>query len=148
MRSEIEAAVARAGAPGSVRLLGGVDDELRELLLRGADISVLPNIRVTGDMEGFGLVAVESASRGALVLAARLEGITDAVIDGETGILVEPERADGFVETIRALSVDRARLVRLAAEYQGEALRRFSVERMARELPSAIGLTEGPGPID
>jgi phosphatidyl-myo-inositol dimannoside synthase len=140
MRGEIEAAVARSGAPGSVRLLGSVDDEFRELLLRGADISVLPNIRVPGDMEGFGLVAVESAFRGALVLAAGLEGIMDAVIDGKTGILVEPEQPERFVETIRALSADRDRLARLAAEYQREALERFSAARMARELPAAIGL--------
>jgi glycosyltransferase involved in cell wall biosynthesis len=140
MREEIEAAVARSGVAGSVRLLGSVDDELRELILRGADISVLPNIRVPGDMEGFGLVAVESASRGALVLAAKLEGITDAVIDGETGILVEPGQPERFVETIRALAGDRDRLATLAAEYQHEARKRFSVERMAQELPAAMGL--------
>jgi phosphatidyl-myo-inositol dimannoside synthase len=102
---------------------------------------VMPNIPVGGDMEGFGLVAVESACRGALVLAAALEGITDAVVDGETGILVEPGHSERFVETIRALAADRDQLAALAAEYQQEALERFSVDRMARELRAAIGLS-------
>jgi phosphatidyl-myo-inositol dimannoside synthase len=141
LSEEIEAAVARSGTAASIRLLGRVDAELRELLLRGADISVMPNIPVGGDMEGFGLVAVESACRGALVLAAALEGITDAVVDGETGILVEPGHSERFVETIRALAADRDQLAALAAEYQQEALERFSVDRMARELRAAIGLS-------
>jgi len=108
--------------------------------MRGADISVMPNIRVRGDMEGFGLVAVESACSGALVIAAALEGIRDAVIDGETGILVEPERAEGYVEVIRELARDRDRLTTLAARYQRQARERFSVERAARELRAALGV--------
>jgi phosphatidylinositol alpha-1,6-mannosyltransferase len=140
MCEEIDAAVARSGTEAGIRLLGRVDLEFRELLLRGADISVMPNVRVPGDIEGFGLVAVESACRGALVLAAALEGITDAVVDGETGILVEPEHPEAFVSTIRALAVDRDRLAALAAKYQEEALERFSVDRMAREFRAAIGL--------
>jgi phosphatidylinositol alpha-1,6-mannosyltransferase len=141
LSEEIEAAVARSGTAAGIRLLGRVDAEFRELLLRGADISVMPNVRVAGDMEGFGLVAVESACRGALVLAAALEGITDAVVDGETGILVEPGHPEPFVETIRALAADRDRLAALAVEYQQKALERFSVDRMARELRAAIGLS-------
>jgi phosphatidylinositol alpha-1,6-mannosyltransferase len=141
MREEIEAAVARSQATANVRLLGRVDVELRELLLHGADISVMPNVRVPGDMEGFGLVAVESACRGALVVATALEGITDAVVDGETGILVEPEHPERFVETIRALAADRDRLATLAAAYRQKALERFSGDRMAQELRTAIGLS-------
>jgi phosphatidyl-myo-inositol dimannoside synthase len=141
MRGVIDATASRSGMIESVRLLGSVDSEFRELLLRGADISVMPNIHVPGDMEGFGLVAVESACRGALVIAAALEGITDAVVDGQTGVLVEPEHPGRFVDAIRSLAVDRDRLAVLATEYQRAALERFSADRMARELCAAIGLS-------
>jgi glycosyltransferase involved in cell wall biosynthesis len=140
MRDEIESAIQRSAARDRVRLLGGVDDELRELLLRGADLCVMPNVRVAGDMEGFGIVAVEAASRGALVLASALEGIGDAVIDDATGILVEPEQATQFVDTIRSLADDRARLATLADRYQHESCTRFSIERMTGLLPAAVGL--------
>jgi phosphatidyl-myo-inositol dimannoside synthase len=140
MRDEIESATQRSAARDRVRLLGGVDNELRELLLRGADVCVMPNVRVAGDMEGFGIVAVEAASRGALVLASALEGIEDAVIDDATGILVDPEQATQFVDTIRSLADDRARLATLANRYQHEACIRFSIERMTRLLPAAVGL--------
>ena len=76
-----------------MRLLGRVSREDRELLLRGADLFVQPNIHVYGDMEGFGLVNVEAAVRDLPVLAADIEGIPDAVVDGETGWLVTSQDA-------------------------------------------------------
>lgn len=140
MRDQIETAIARSNARDRVRLLGRVDDEFRELLLRGTDLCVMPNVRVPGDMEGFGIVAVEAASRGALVIASALEGIEDAVVDDVTGILVEPEQAELFVETIRSLADDRDRLATLACSYQREACRRFSLDRMAQLLRAAVGI--------
>jgi phosphatidylinositol alpha-1,6-mannosyltransferase len=140
MRGEIEASIASSHTHGSVRLLGRVDDELRSLVLCGADVFVMPNIRVPGDMEGFGLVAVEAACRGAVVLASALEGISEAVVDGATGILVEPERPEGFVDALRMLAADRERLADLSNGYQAEARRRFAGDRMARELQRAMGL--------
>lgn len=81
--------VARSrGLDDRVRLLGRVSPADRELLLRGADLFVQPNVHVYGDMEGFGLVNVEAAVRDLPVLAADIEGIPDAVVDGETGWLV------------------------------------------------------------
>jgi glycosyltransferase involved in cell wall biosynthesis len=140
MRDEIEAAIASSSARDHVRLLGRVDDDFRETLLRGADLCVLPNVHVPGDMEGFGIVAAEAASRGALVVASALEGIGDAVIDDVTGILVEPEHAEQYVETIRSLAGDRERLATLAENYRQEACRRFSLDHMVRLLPAAVGL--------
>ena len=84
----VERAASRLGLGSRVRLLGRVNDAQRELLLRGVDIFVQPNIRVPGDMEGFGLVCAEAATRGLLVVAADIEGVSEAVVGGVTGNLV------------------------------------------------------------
>ena len=144
MRAEIEAAAASLASPEKVRILGPVEDEERERLLTGCDISVMPNIAVPGDIEGFGLVAVESACRGAVVVASAIQGLLEALTDGVTGILVDAERADGFVSVISRLGSDRAELGRLSSEYQRNAVERNSVERMARDLPGALGLRSPP----
>lgn len=69
-----------------VFMLGKVDDKILKLLYNTSDIFVIPNIPVVGDMEGFGIVALEVASCGVPVVASKLEGIKEAVQDGK-GIL-------------------------------------------------------------
>ena len=119
--------------PQRVRLLGSVDDADRELLMRGCDIFAQPNIRVDGDMEGFGLVAVEAAVRGALVVASDLEGLRDAVVDGLTGVLVPTRDADAWVRTLTGL-VDGGELASLAADYARACRARYDREDMGARL--------------
>lgn len=76
---------------------------------RNALCIVVPNIEpASGEFEGFGLVAAEAAAAGGVVLAANCGGIPEAVIDGETGILVPAGDAEAWqrkVEMIAAWSV-------------------------------------------
>jgi glycosyltransferase involved in cell wall biosynthesis len=74
-------------------------DELRRAY--GTALAVIvPNIEPpSGEFEGFGLVASEAAASGAIVIAANTGGLTEAVLDGETGFLVPP----GDPEAWRAL---------------------------------------------
>jgi len=61
----------------------------------------MPNIKVENDAEGFGLVALEAASCELPVVAAKLEGITDAIIDNQNGLLVESENSAAFVDKVK-----------------------------------------------
>ncbi len=135
--SRVRAAVGELGLEKRVRLLGGVSDELREVLLLGADLFVQPNIPVRDDMEGFGLVAVEAATRGLFVIASELEGLAEAVVDGRTGLLLPPGDATAWVEALVRLTNDRAALARMGREAQ-EMARRRSVEEMGGELLRAL----------
>jgi glycosyltransferase involved in cell wall biosynthesis len=99
-REVIEAAIKDHGLENNVQLLGRVSDQLLQTLYNTADMFVMPNIPVPNDMEGFGLVALEAASCGTTVVVARLEGIQDAIIDGQNGYLVQPGDATGYVEVI------------------------------------------------
>ena len=92
---------------GRVALLGRVSNRLRNTLLGRADICVLPNIRTPGDMEGFGISAIEAGAAGVPVVASNLEGIRDAVIDGITGYLVPEKDAEAFRDKILGMDLDR-----------------------------------------
>ncbi len=74
----------------------------------------MPNIQVDGDEEGFGLVALEASIRGTYVLAAGIEGITDAVIDGENGSLLPTGDAQAWAKKIKELLSDKPRLAVLS----------------------------------
>jgi glycosyltransferase involved in cell wall biosynthesis len=95
-RPAIEAAIEKTNLRQHVRLLGQVSDELKEAAYTRANVFVMPNITVPGDMEGFGLVLLEASVRGLPVVASDTEGIKDAVSDGKNGVLVPPRAAAAF----------------------------------------------------
>jgi phosphatidylinositol alpha-1,6-mannosyltransferase len=111
-REAIRAAAERAGVAPRIRLLGRLSDDLLAAAYAASDIFVMPNIEVAGDLEGFGLVALEAAAAGLPVVAADLEGIADAVRDGENGILAPPEDSVAFaaaIERVLALTPQERR---------------------------------------
>lgn len=83
-----------------LQLLGAVDDERRNAEIFAADLFVMPTIPVAGDMEGFGIVCLEASARGLPVIAARLDGVQDAVLDGQTGQFFTPGDAEDCVRVI------------------------------------------------
>lgn len=84
-----------------VRYLGRVAPEALHGLMAKALAVVIPNITETpGVMEGFGLVAVEAAAAGGVVLAADVSGFRDSVIDGKTGLLLPASAPRQWVEAI------------------------------------------------
>ncbi|HEY2690338.1 MAG TPA: glycosyltransferase family 4 protein [Streptosporangiaceae bacterium] len=136
----IRATADTVGVSKRLHLLGQVDDDAREELLAGADVFLAPNIPVPGDMEGFGLVTVEAAMRGTPVVAAGLEGIKDAVVNGRTGILLPPGDAAAWVSELSDLLAAPANLPALGDSFQANAEELYSEEGMGRALCAQLGL--------
>lgn len=94
------------GLQEHVYMLSRVGNELLKYLYNGSDVMVMPNIPVKGDMEGFGIVALEASSCETPVIASDLEGIKDAVKEGKNGFLVEPRNSKDFSENISKILLD------------------------------------------
>ena len=76
----------------TVRFFGNIpDEELAEVYDR-SDIFALTSINHGDSVEGFGLVYLEAAGHGLPIVAHRVGGVSEAVRDGVTGLLVTPER--------------------------------------------------------
>ncbi len=90
MASEIRQAIANQKLTDPVQLLGAVSDNELVQLYALCDVVLLPVLDLASDVEGFGMVALEAAAAGKPVVATRCGGISDAVQDGVTGLLVEP----------------------------------------------------------
>jgi len=86
-----------------VFFIGEVSDRDKKLLLSTADIFIQPNIKIEGDMEGFGLVVLEAAAHGCVVVASRLEGLTDSIQHGQNGYLVTPGNSKEYREIIGSI---------------------------------------------
>jgi len=120
---EIVKAAADTGTTDQVWLAGKLSEASLRDLLGATDVFVMPNIEVPGDVEGFGIVAVEAAASGVPVVASRLEGIPDAIADGENGQLIASGDASGFVSALANLLADTPERLR-----RGQRGREFTRE--------------------
>jgi glycosyltransferase involved in cell wall biosynthesis len=121
-RESLEA-LARQMAPDTVRFLGRRDDIPD--LLAAADIVAMPSLA-----EGHPLTLVESMAARKPVVASRVGGLADAVIEEETGLLVRPADPEALALAILRLidSPDLAHKLGLAARHYAE--QEFTIERM------------------
>lgn len=101
-RATIEAVVEAQGLSGHVRLLGQLDNNALRTAYALADLFVMPNVPISSNPEGFGMVVLEARAAGKPVVAADLEGIRDAVGGEKDGTLVKPCEWANFVAAINA----------------------------------------------
>ncbi|OHD66795.1 MAG: hypothetical protein A2176_09980 [Spirochaetes bacterium RBG_13_51_14] len=110
--------------------LGKLPFEDMVQILKHSDMFVMPNIKVIGDAEGFGLVALEAAVNGTPVLASAMEGITCAVIDGRNGFLVPPENESAWIEKIHSLLSDRSHLRKFGEQAMNYTVTNYAWKKM------------------
>lgn len=71
-------------------------------LCNAADISAFPS-----RIEGLGLAGIEAMAAGVPLISSDVHGILDYVIDGKTGLAVNPDNIDGYAKAIQKLATDR-----------------------------------------
>jgi phosphatidylinositol alpha-1,6-mannosyltransferase len=138
-QAAIVRAAEEAGVASRVRLLGRVPDGVLAAAYARADVFVMPNVPVPGDMEGFGLVALEAAASGLPVVAAALEGITEAVRHGRNGLLVPPQDARAFVDQIECLlRLSPIQLQAMGARFATHTREHYGWDSTARQYVKAM----------
>ena len=99
-------------------------------LLRLSDLFVMTNIKMQGDAEGFGLVALEASLSKTVVLASDLEGIPEAIQDGKNGYLLPSRDTDVWVQTIKEKLNQPEELATKGSVFQQFTLENYSWEKM------------------
>lgn len=98
-KQKIANIIKKINAEDRIFLLGKVSDSELKIIYNTSDLFVMPNIPVKGDIEGFGIVALEAASGGIPIVATKTEGIIDALRGLNTNFLqVEPLNKEEFVK--------------------------------------------------
>jgi glycosyltransferase involved in cell wall biosynthesis len=122
----IRGAIAEHHLEETVKLLGRRRDVPD--LLNAADIFVL-----SSRQEGFPITILEAMAAGKPVIATDVGGCAEAVVDGETGLIVPPENPQALAEAISALisDIERARAMGEAGRSRVE--REFTVDRMVEQ---------------
>jgi L-malate glycosyltransferase len=117
-RSRMEALVASLGLGPHVRFLGEQGDLIA--ILQQSDLFLLPS-----QTESFGLAALEAMACGVPVVASDVGGVSEVVVDGETGFLAAPGDVAGMAKHARRLLTDEDLRRQMSHEARRVAETRF-----------------------
>lgn len=124
-RANLKQQAARGGLTSAVTFLGNVsDDDVRRAVAVG-DVFVLTPLDLPEDREGFGIVYLEAAALGKPAVASRTGGIPEAVLDGETGLLVEPSNVQDTAQALKTLLTNDELRIRLGTQARARAHAEF-----------------------
>ncbi len=79
--------------------------------------------------EGFGLTIVEAMFKGRPVVGSRVGGIREQIVDGESGILVDPHDLPAFARAVSSLLADPSEATRIGQSAQTQAHNEFLLDR-------------------
>jgi phosphatidylinositol alpha-1,6-mannosyltransferase len=124
----------------TIHFLGKVDDDVLADCYAAAETLVFPLIRVSGDVEGFGMVAIEAAASGTPTVAFPVGGVVDAVADGINGRLVAEGDYEAFADAVLSIC-QGGPPSRSSCRNHAE---KFSWDAHERNLLAALDLPAGP----
>ena len=110
----------------NVIFIGLVPDEEISSHYQLCDIFVMTSRQIGNDVEGFGIVYLEAGYWEKPVIAGRSGGVEDAVIDNETGFLVNPESPEEIAMAINKLLADEELNRKLGKAGKENVLRKFN----------------------
>lgn len=116
----IRAAAQSTGVDQNVKFLGSITETELAEVYQSANVLIFPIRELPGDIEGFGMVAVEAAAHGLATVAYAVGGVTDAVCPGVSGYLVTPGDTDKFADSVLSIlktPLDREEMKVYAAEF-------------------------------
>jgi len=124
-----------------VHFAGHVDDAWLSAYYRSCDLFVMPSrVRLVDpcEGEGFGIAYLEAAAFGKPAIAGRDGGSAEAVLDGVTGVLVDPSDPEAIARAVVDLLQDEERRRALGARARERAWREFTPERFRRRLAAIL----------
>lgn len=126
-RLRLERLAKSEGMAPFVRFAGAASSEELPAFYRSADLFALPNrfLADRGDVEGFGIVFLEAACTEIPSLGGRSGGTGDAIEDGNTGYLVDPENPADLAAHVCALLANETLRRRMGVAGRARALQQF-----------------------
>lgn len=132
-RPRLEALSARLGLQGVVEFTGFIPEQAKVEILRSMWFGVMPSVK-----EGWGLTVLEANACGTPVIASRVPGLKEAVLDGQTGLLYPYGDRAALSEAMLRMLTD----TELRARMSAGALKRASLFTWERAAEETLALLE------
>ena len=134
-RAQLVRLAGELGVAGVVRFIGNVPDAELPALYNAAAAYVGVSRRADGSrVEGFGVALAEASACGLPVIAGQSGGLAEAVQDGETGLVVDPDDPEAVAAAIRRLLDDQLLARRLGQGGRKAIETYYNWDRVLRDL--------------
>jgi phosphatidylinositol alpha-1,6-mannosyltransferase len=146
-RGVLESLVSEVGVADSVVFTGKMPDEDIPDLHALSDVFVMASReRLDGDdVEGFGMVFLEANACNKPVIGGRAGGIPEAVVEGVTGLLVNPHSPEQIAEALANLLADRDLARRLGEQGRSRVVREFQWTHVGERVLNLISTVQAEG---
>lgn len=136
--ADLRASVERLGLSDSVHFCGRIPyDDLPEVY-SSADVVAMPSRHEPPAVEGFGIVFLEANACERAVIGAHTGGIPDAVVDGETGLLVPPDDPPALAAALVELLSNQPLRERLGRQGRQRVLDAFTWDHVAGRVADVL----------
>jgi glycosyltransferase involved in cell wall biosynthesis len=144
LRGDLEARIRKMNLSDRVHLLGSLSQEAVLRKLRAADIFALASVTDSqGASDVFPTVIIEAMAAARPVVATRLAGIPESVVDGETGLLVRPADTTALTEALGRLIEDAKLRLHYGRAGRARIEQYFRIEHTVRPLIELLQTTPG-----
>ena len=109
-------------------------DEEMNFFYASSDIFAMPSRRMGGDVEGFGIVYLEAALFGKPSVAGNAGGAPEAVLNGVTGLVVNPDSAEEIAGAIIKLLKDDTLRAQMGEAAKNRAMSEFVFEKQMEKI--------------
>ncbi len=134
-RERLEGLVKDQSLEPYVSFVGCVSEEELPYYYNLADVFILANrITSTDDVEGFGMVFIEANACEKPVIGGRTGGAIDAIIEGKTGLFVDPKDEKDIAEKIIYLLKENNKAAELGRNGRKRAVRDFQWDSIASRI--------------
>jgi phosphatidylinositol alpha-1,6-mannosyltransferase len=144
LRRYLEQLAVAVGVEDIVTFTGEVSDEVVTDLMNSCDVLVQVSRESSdGGAEGFGIVCIEAAAAGKPVVAGRSGGLQEAVVDGVTGLLVDPNDVAAIADGILTILLDPDTGFRLGQAGRARVAHELTWDDMASRARAIFGDVAG-----
>jgi len=145
-RGALERLAVDEGVEHHVQFMGRVSEQTLRNACQQADVSVLANRQVGTDIEGFGMVLLESQACGVPVVAGQSGGTAETMRPGETGYVIPCDSHDQLETLLIRMLLDRSSLLRMGRAARQWAVSEFDWSALSVRAARLFEITAtGPG---
>lgn len=136
----LKSLICNLGMEDHVTFAGFVPEEVLGAYYQACDVFVMVSREIPekGDIEGFGIVYLEANLRGKPIVAGHSGGVTDAVVHGKTGLLVNPTDPNEVAESLVNLLTDKQLAEQLGKAGRERVLKNFSSVKTSQKVQTIL----------